>query len=87
MKLILPDLALTPRLEIFVNQMTNLISETSVESEILSSGRLFVEELVRQDDWLPPEFQKADPVRYQQYLLYAEPADRFSVVSFVWGPG
>ena len=24
---------------------------------------------------------------YQQYLLYADPKDRFSVVSFVWGPG
>lgn len=86
MKYKLPDLSRTPRLETFVSQMTNLISETAVESEILSRGRFFLEELVRHDDWLPAEFQEADPVRYQQYLLYADSADRFSVVSFVWGP-
>jgi predicted metal-dependent enzyme (double-stranded beta helix superfamily) len=27
------------------------------------------------------------PQHYQQFLLYADPQDRFSVVSFVWGPG
>jgi predicted metal-dependent enzyme (double-stranded beta helix superfamily) len=27
------------------------------------------------------------PHYYQQYLLYAEPRGRFSIVSFVWGPG
>ena len=26
------------------------------------------------------------PEYYRQYLLYADPSDRFSVVSFVWGP-
>jgi predicted metal-dependent enzyme (double-stranded beta helix superfamily) len=26
-------------------------------------------------------------VRYRQYLLHRDPAERFSVVSFVWGPG
>jgi predicted metal-dependent enzyme (double-stranded beta helix superfamily) len=28
-----------------------------------------------------------DATYYRQYLLYADPEDRFSVVSFVWGPG
>ncbi len=27
------------------------------------------------------------PDYYQQYLLYCDPEQRFSVVSFVWGPG
>ena len=43
--------------------------------------------LVAQDDWLPPEMCVSDPKFYQQHLLYADPQDRFSVVSFVWGPG
>jgi predicted metal-dependent enzyme (double-stranded beta helix superfamily) len=28
-----------------------------------------------------------DAERYQQYLLHCDPLERFSVVSFVWGPG
>ncbi|NIW25120.1 MAG: cysteine dioxygenase [Gammaproteobacteria bacterium] len=43
--------------------------------------------LVAKDDWLEPEFAEPHPKYYQQYLLYADPVDRFSVVSFVWGPG
>jgi len=36
---------------------------------------------------LPDELSKPHPEYYQQYLLYADPLERFSVVSFVWGPG
>ena len=39
------------------------------------------------DDWLPNEFAKPDSAGYQQFLLYCDPHERFSVVSFVWGPG
>jgi len=46
-----------------------------------------LENLIQFDDWLPEEFCKPHPQHYQQYLLYADPLDRFSVVSFVWGPG
>lgn len=44
-------------------------------------------ELVAHDDWLPAEFAAPHPQYYQQYLLHCDPAERFSVVSFVWGPG
>src|SRR5688572_5354166 len=43
--------------------------------------------LVSRDDWLPEAMAQPHPQYYQQYLLYADPRDRFSVVSFVWGPG
>jgi predicted metal-dependent enzyme (double-stranded beta helix superfamily) len=43
--------------------------------------------LVAKDDWLPPSMAKPHPSFYQQYCLYADAQDRFSVVSFVWGPG
>jgi predicted metal-dependent enzyme (double-stranded beta helix superfamily) len=39
------------------------------------------------DDWLPDAYAVADGKAYQQYLLYADPLERFSIVSFVWGPG
>lgn len=44
-------------------------------------------ELVASDGWLPEAMADPHPVYYQQHLLYADPADRFSLVSFVWGPG
>ena len=44
-------------------------------------------ELVAKDDWLPESMAVPHPEYYQQYCLYADPMDRFSVVSFVWGPG
>jgi 3-mercaptopropionate dioxygenase len=43
--------------------------------------------LLAEDDWLDDEFARSDPDRYQQYLLYCDARRRFSVVSFVWGPG
>lgn len=43
--------------------------------------------LVARDDWLPPAYAVPHPDHYQQYLLHADPAGRFSIVSFVWGPG
>jgi predicted metal-dependent enzyme (double-stranded beta helix superfamily) len=46
-----------------------------------------VRSLIAFDDWLDDEFAEPDPVRYRQYLLYCDPQRRFSVVSFVWGPG
>jgi predicted metal-dependent enzyme (double-stranded beta helix superfamily) len=54
---------------------------------IAESAALAMQELVATDDWLPEAMARSDPARYQQHLLYADPADRFSVVSFVWGPG
>jgi 3-mercaptopropionate dioxygenase len=43
--------------------------------------------LIAHDDWLPAEFAEPDPVHYRQYLLHCDPLERFSVASFVWGPG
>jgi predicted metal-dependent enzyme (double-stranded beta helix superfamily) len=41
----------------------------------------------RSTDWLPREFAEPDPAHYRPYLLYCDLPERFSVVSFVWGPG
>ena len=57
------------------------------EADILRDGRPLLAGLVGTDDWLPEQYAQPHPQYYQQYLLYADPQDRFSVVSFVWGPG
>jgi predicted metal-dependent enzyme (double-stranded beta helix superfamily) len=43
--------------------------------------------LVAADDWQPAEFAEPHPAQYRQYLLYCDPLERFSLVSFVWGAG
>jgi predicted metal-dependent enzyme (double-stranded beta helix superfamily)/rhodanese-related sulfurtransferase len=80
-------LADTPRLQHFVTHLDALLKSTSDEAIILASGKPLLAELVAHDDWLPTEYAQPNPERYQQFLLYADPDDRFSVVSFVWGPG
>ena len=44
-------------------------------------------DLVGHDDWLPDACTAPHPQFYQQYLLHCDPLERFSLVSFVWGPG
>jgi predicted metal-dependent enzyme (double-stranded beta helix superfamily) len=75
------------RLRRFVEEMTLLIDRRPEEPEVLAEGGRLLGELIACDDWLPAAFAAADPERYQQYLLHCDAAERFCVVSFVWGPG
>jgi len=76
------------KLRKFVQSFTQLIDDHSNDEEqVFSDGQVLLLDLIEQDDWLPDEFAKANPQRYQQNLLYCDPKERFSVVSFVWGPG
>jgi predicted metal-dependent enzyme (double-stranded beta helix superfamily) len=75
------------RLREFVRSFTRLVDENPGEERIFTDGRALLEDLVTHDDWLPEAFAKAHPDRYQQFLLYCDPLERFSVASFVWGPG
>ncbi|MBU3561675.1 hypothetical protein [Polynucleobacter hallstattensis] len=71
----------------FVKGLATLLETHPSEEIIFSKGKKLLENLIQSDDWLSEEFCKPHPQYYQQYLLYADPLDRFSVVSFVWGPG
>lgn len=76
------------RLREFIQSFTNLIQETGAdERRIFVDGKDLLSKLIRHDDWLPDAFAQPHPERYQQYLLYCDPIERFSLVSFVWGPG
>ncbi len=57
------------------------------EPRMFDTGGELLRGLIAHDDWLPPEFAQPAPEAYRQYLLHCDPLERFSVVSFVWGPG
>ena len=67
--------------------MTELVSRSRDERTLLADGRRHLQALLARDDWLPSAFSAARSDRYAQYLLHTDPLERFSVVSFVWGPG
>lgn len=77
---------ITPLRE-FVTEMTKLIDVESVEATLLGEGQLLLERLIADDGWLPDAFATPDSVSYRQNLLWCDPLERFSIVSFVWGPG
>ncbi len=75
------------RLRHFITELAALLNTHPNETQLLDKGKQLLHRLISYDDWLPPEFAQASPERYQQYLLHADSAERFSIVSFVWGPG
>lgn len=71
----------------FVRAMTRLVERTQDEAILIAEGTRLLGDLVGDDAWLPDAYAQAHPEHYQQYLLHCDPLERFSVVSFVWGPG
>ena len=75
------------RLRDFVVAFADVVADAPGEPAIVEAGGRLLGALVAEDDWLPDDWGAPDPVRYQQYLLHCDSRERFSVVSFVWGPG
>ncbi|MCB0926076.1 MAG: hypothetical protein KDB50_16295 [Mycobacterium sp.] len=76
------------RLRDYIVDMTQLVNVAgSDEERLFREGEPLLAQLVSQDDWLPEAFAVPSPEGYRQYLLWCDPLERFSVVSFVWGPG
>lgn len=71
----------------FVVAMTRLVGRAEDEPTLLREGRALLSGLIARDDWLPEACATPRADRYAQYLLHCDPLERFSVVSFVWGPG
>jgi predicted metal-dependent enzyme (double-stranded beta helix superfamily) len=76
-----------PRFQKFVEQLETLVTSSTSESTILEKGQAHLRDLIDADDWLPAEYSVPNPSQYTQYLLHLDPRERFSIVSFVWGPG
>lgn len=78
----------TARFRHFIAEFTRLAEKNGDDEKImLEAGSRLLGDLIRHDDWLPDECAQPHPQFYQQYLLHCDPLERFSVVSFVWGPG
>jgi predicted metal-dependent enzyme (double-stranded beta helix superfamily) len=71
----------------FVERFGEVVDTASDEKEVLDRGAALLATLVQSDDWLPASHAIPGADRYRQYLLHLDPRNRFSVVSFVWGPG
>lgn len=71
----------------FVQAVTAAVSAEPREPALLATVRAHLATLVAHDDWLPDELAQPHPQFYRQYLLHCDALERFSVVSFVWGPG
>lgn len=79
-------MSLTPLRE-FIIAVTQEMAQDHAEPERLAVVAAHLARLVARDDWLPDELAQPHPQFYRQYLLHADALARFSVVSFVWGPG
>lgn len=76
------------RLRAFVGTLAQAVEQCGEdEPALLSTARPLLADLVAHDDWLPADCAMPDPRTYQQYLLHCDSRQRFSVASFVWGPG
>ena len=87
MSLPTPHAVNSARLRGFIGALAALLERSQDEQQILDHGAHLLGELVSHDDWLPDEFAQPGAERYQQYVLHVDSAQRFCVVSFVWGPG
>lgn len=77
----------TQKLRNFVSDISELVDTKAGEADLIEHGSNALRELIRLDNWLPDVYAQPSLDRYQQFLLYTDVRQRFSVVSFVWGPG
>lgn len=77
-----------PRIERLVRGLDAVLAAAGTrEAALLEQVRPLMADLVADDAWLPRSHAEPHPVHYQQYLLHRDPDARYSLVSFVWGPG
>lgn len=78
---------MSERLKTFVDEVGAVVGAGLPEAAVLQRVGDAMRTLVAHDDWLPATHAVPHATYYQQHLLYRDPQGRFSVVSFVWGPG
>ena len=71
----------------FIWDIQSMVELTEDEREILFIGRDLMTRLVASDDWIPAVFEEPDPERCQQFQLFADGLERFSVVASVLAAG
>lgn len=72
----------------FIAEMDAIVERHAIdEPATLKAVDSALRKLIAHDNWLDDSCTRPHPTYYQQYLLHADPQGRYSVVSFVWGPG
>jgi 3-mercaptopropionate dioxygenase len=71
----------------FLDGMDALVATQSCEAHTLHHAETCLRDLLTSAPWLPAEYMRANSDKYLQLALYVDPQSRYSVVSFVWGPG
>jgi 3-mercaptopropionate dioxygenase len=71
----------------FLESMRAIMATPQDEAPLLAQVDQALRLLVSKDDWLATPWSRPGADSYRQYPLYIDPQGRFSVVSFVWGPG
>jgi predicted metal-dependent enzyme (double-stranded beta helix superfamily) len=74
-------------LQVFCDGVAHHVEENHTDIRITKLIEEALRTLVQDDAWLPERWARPDSEHYQQHSLYRDPLSRFSVVSFVWGPG
>jgi len=70
----------------FIWDIQSMVELAESEREILLIGRDLMARLFTTDDWLPTVFAVPNPAGCQQFHIYHDVLDRFSVVSTIlWG--
>ena len=70
----------------FIWDIQSMVELAESEREILLIGRDLMARLIATDDWLPTVFAVPNPARGQQFQIYRDGLERFSVVCTVlWG--
>jgi len=76
-----------PALRRFIWDIQSMVELAESEREILLIGRDLMARLIATDDWLPTVFAAANPAGGQQFELFRDALERFSIVSTVLGGG
>jgi 3-mercaptopropionate dioxygenase len=67
--------------------MQTLCERNPSESDWLAETKTILQTLIATDTWLPASHAQSHPQFYQQHALHVDASNRFSISSFVWGPG
>lgn len=74
-------------LQPLIDALEHAVQHETTETAMIESVLPVFQPLLQYDTWLAAAYRQPHPDYYQQYLLYVDPEARFSIVSFVWGPG
>ncbi|WP_246720801.1 hypothetical protein [Methylocystis sp. H4A] len=76
-----------PSLRRFIWDIQSMVELAESEREILLIGRDLMARLFTTDDWLPTVFAVPNPAGGQQFQIYRDGLERFSVVSTILSGG